>query len=335
MRAVRVDGFGGPEVLVAREVPEPEAGPGQVLVEVAAANVMYLDTLVRGGWGLDYFPVEPPYVPGAGVAGTVVRTGEGVDPARVGAVVVTDTGRADPEGGVPVPPFGGYAQRVAVPASGLVDVPEGLDPKQALALLHDGPTALSLRHSGGFGPGRWVLVLAAAGGAGSLAVQLARAAGARVVGAAHGPEKLAFARGLGAEATVDYSVPGWVERVREATGGRGVDVVLDGSGGDLGEAAFGALADGGRFLGYGSAGGRFSQVDAEEAERRGITVLGLFDLESEEDGEPNGAVHQILELARSGQVAPHVGLTVPLERAEEAHRALEERRVLGKVLLVP
>ncbi|GAA0990788.1 zinc-binding dehydrogenase [Nocardiopsis tropica] len=334
MRAVRVDGFGGPEVLVAREVPEPEPGPGQVVVEVAASNVMYLDTLVRSGWGLDHFPVEPPYVPGAGVAGTVVRVGEGVAPERVGALVVTDTGRAAPEGGEPVPPFGGYAQRVAVPASGLVDVPEGLAPEQALALLHDGPTALSLERSGGFGPGTWVLVLAATGGAGSLAVQLAAAAGARVVGAARGPEKLALAREMGAEAVVDYSEPGWVERVREATGGAGADMVLDGSGGDLGEAAVRAVADGGRFLSYGSAGGRFSEVDAGEAERRGIEVFGLFDLEDGKEGR-SGAVRRILEMARSGRVRPHVGLTLPLERAEEAHRALEERRVLGKVLLVP
>ena len=167
------------------------------------------------------------------------------------------------------------------------------------------------------------------------ALQLALADGARVVGAARGPEKLAFARASGAEVTVDYSAPGWVERVREATGGRGSTWSWTAVAGDLGEAAFGALADGGRFLGHGSAGGRFSEVDPHEAGRRGIEVLGLVDLEDGCHGEPNGAVHRILEPARTGRVVPHVGLTVPLERAEEAHRALEERRVLGKVLLVP
>ncbi|PDP86365.1 NADPH:quinone reductase [Glycomyces fuscus] len=334
MRAVQVDEFGGPEVLVAREVPEPEAGPGQVLVEVAASNVMYLDTLVRGGWGLDYFPVSPPYVPGSGVAGRVVRIGSGVDPGWEGATVVTDTGHTDAVPGSPTLPVDGYAERVVVPESALVRVPEEVDPLAALALLHDGTTAMALERAAGFRPGGTVLVAAAAGGAGSLAVQLARTAGARVIGAARGEAKLALVRELGAQETVDYSEPGWQERVRELTGGTGVDVVLDGAGGALGEAAFETLADGGRFIGYGTAGGSFTEVDAEEAERRGIEVLGLFDLK-EADGDGQDSLRLVLEMARLGRIAPHVGLTLPLERAAEAHTALEERTVLGKVLLVP
>ncbi|WP_017573831.1 zinc-binding dehydrogenase, partial [Nocardiopsis halotolerans] len=244
MRAVRVDAFGGPEVLVARDVPEPETGSGEVLVDVAASNVMYLDTLVRGGWGRDHFPVDPPYVPGAGVVGRVVRIGGGVDPGWRGATVVTDTGHTDTAPGRSTLPTGGYAERAVVPESALVRVPEEVDPKAALALLHDGPTALALERAAGFGPGTTVLVAAAAGGAGSLAVQLARTAGARVIGAARGEAKLALARELGAQETVDYSEPGWPERVRELTGGTGVDVALDGAGGALGEAAFTTVADG-------------------------------------------------------------------------------------------
>ncbi|MFD6952189.1 NADPH:quinone reductase [Nocardiopsis sp. TSRI0078] len=335
MRAVVVDGFGGPEVLAAREVPEPEAGPGRVLVEVEASNVMYLDTLVRSGWGREYFPVAPPYVPGAGVAGRVSALGSGVDPDWADAVVVTDTGHTDTAEGRATLPVGGYAERVAVPESALVRVPEGVDPRTALALLHDGPTALALERAAGFVPGGTVLVTAAAGGAGSLAAQLARTAGARVVAAARGEAKLALARELGAHEAVDYSLPGWEGRVRELTGGTGVDVALDGAGGSLGDATFGAVADGGRFIGYGSAGGRFSEVDAEEAARRGVEVLGLFDLEVEDGDGGKDALRRMLEMLRRDRITPHVGPALPLEQAGRAHAALEERSVLGKVLLVP
>ncbi|ADH68522.1 MULTISPECIES: zinc-binding dehydrogenase [Nocardiopsis] len=334
MRAVQVEEFGGPEVLVVRDLPEPEVGPGQALVEVAAANVMYLDTLVRGGWGLDYFPVTPPYVPGAGVAGRVVRIGPGVDPGWEGAAVVADTGHADGTPERPTLPVDGYAERAVVPESALVRVPEEVDPRAALALLHDGPTALALERAAGFGPSTTVLVAAAAGGAGTLAVQLARRAGARVIGAARGGAKLALVRELGAQETVDYSEPDWPERVRALTGGAGVDVVLDGAGGALGAAAFGTLADGGRFVGYGSAGGSFTEVDTEEAGRRGIEVLGLFDLK-QADGDRQDALRMVLEMARMGRITPHVGLALPLERAAEAHAALEGRAVLGKALLIP
>ncbi|WP_150243687.1 zinc-binding dehydrogenase [Nocardiopsis quinghaiensis] len=335
MRAVLVNGFGGPEVLVAREVPEPEVGPGQVLVEVGASNVMYLDTLVRSGWGQEYFPVAPPYVPGAGVVGRVAALGEGVDPGWTDAVVVTDTGHTDASEGRATLPVDGYAERTAVPVSALVRVPGEVDPKAALALLHDGPTALALERAAGFGPGSTVLVAAAAGGAGSLTVQLARAAGARVLAAARGGAKLALARELGAHEAVDYSRPGWEKRVLELTGGVGVDVALDGAGGALGEAAFGAVADGGRFIGYGTAGGRLSEVDTEEAGRRGVEVLGLFDLEARGADDRRNALRRMLELTRRGGIAPHVGLALPLEQADRAHAALEGRTVLGKVLLVP
>uniref|UniRef100_UPI00157C9702 zinc-binding dehydrogenase n=1 Tax=Nocardiopsis dassonvillei TaxID=2014 RepID=UPI00157C9702 len=155
-----------------------------------------------------------------------------------------------------------------------------------------------------------------------------------VIGAARGGAKLALVRELGAQETVDYSEPGWPERVRALTGGTGVDVVLDGAGGALGAEAFGTLADGGRFVGYGSAGGSFTEVDTEEAGRRGIEVLGLFDLK-QADGDRQDALRMVLEMARMGRITPHVGLALPLERAAEAHAALERRAVPGKALLVP
>ncbi|CAL9577779.1 2-haloacrylate reductase [Nocardiopsis dassonvillei] len=332
MRAVRVDRFGGPEVLVAREVPEPEVGPGTVEIAVEAANVMYLEVLVRSGWGRDFFPVIPPYVPGTGVAGTVARVGAGVDPSWTGARVVADTGEGD-DGG-PQLPVGGYAERAVVPAADLVRIPEGVDPRHALALLHDGPTALALARTAEYGPGRTVLVAAATGGAGSLSVQLARRAGARVIAAARGGAKLDLARSLGAHETVDYSLPGWTDRVLELTGGTGVDTALDGAGSSLGEAAFTTVAEGGRFIGYGSAGGRFAEIEPARAREHKVRAFGLFDISEGTEGRA-AALKEALELLRSGDLRPHIGLTLPLEQAEEAHRALEERRVLGKVLLVP
>ena len=333
MRAVVVDEFGGPEVLVAREVPDPVAGPGQVLVDVAAANVMFLDTLVRRGWGTDFFDVAPPYVPGSGIVGRVAAVGAGVEASWIGATVMADTGTSDPESGLTQAPTGGYAAKAVVGADELVPVPDGVDPTTALAVLHDGPTALQLAEAARIERGAWVLVAAATGGAGSLVVQLARAAGARVVGAARGAAKLALARELGALETVDYSEPDWVAKAVALTGG-GAAAVLDGAGGALGAAAFGAVADGGRFVSYGTSDGEFTQVPEGEAERRGVSVTGLFDLPPLPPADKRAATARALELVADGTIRPHVGATFPLERAAEAHAGLEGRTTLGKSLLV-
>lgn len=323
MRAVRVDGFGGPEVLALHEVPEPEPGPGEVTVRVEAANVIYLDTLIRRGLAREFFPIEPPYVPGSSVVGRVEEVGPEADPSLVGTLVLSETEK------------GGYAERVVVREDGLVRVPDGLSPHDALALLVDGATAMLLERSARFLPDTRVLVLAAAGGAASLVVQLARLAGARVIGAASSPEKRELARALGAVETVDYSAPDWHDRVREITGGAGVDVVVDGAGGALGASAFSLVADGGRFVSYGTTDGEIVEIDEAEASRRRIETVGLFDIQREETLGRNDLARLALEEAREGRIRPHVGMTLPLERAAEAHRALQERRVVGKVLLVP
>ncbi len=169
---------------------------------------------------------------------------------------------------------GGYAERVAVPAEELFDVPEGLDLSAALAALHDGYMAVSRLSKAAVRPGETVLVTAAGGSIGAWLVPLANAAGARVVAAARGERKLNHARELGAQVAVDYSEPGWADRAREATGGAGIDVVFDGAGGEAGTAAFEATAQGGRFFSYGAASGEFARFDPEEAEQRQIAVVG-------------------------------------------------------------
>ncbi|RNL82674.1 zinc-binding dehydrogenase [Halostreptopolyspora alba] len=334
MRAVRVREFGGPEVLEPAETPTPVAGPGEVVVEAVAGDVLYLDTLLRSGWGADHFPVRPPYVPGSGVSGRVVEVGDGVDADLVGTSVLTETGEINPETGRTVAPTGGYAERVTVPETSLIPLPEGASPREALATLHDGPLALMVSDAAPVEPDTWVLVTAAAGGGGSLLVQLARAAGARVIGAARGQRKLDFVREQGAEFVVDYSEPGWQERARQITGGRGAAVVHDGAGGELGGRAFEAIADGGHMVSYGSGGGTFAEIDHAEARRRGVRVTGLLDLPAETGESRRRLVARALELVAKGWITPVVGQTFALERASEAHAALEGRATVGKTLLV-
>jgi len=322
MQIVQTMQFGGPEVLVMSEAPDPVAGPGQVIVDVSVAPVLTLDTQIRSGWGSEWFPVKPPYIPGAGVAGEVISVGEGVAPDWVGRRVVADTGEG-----------GGYAERAVAPVEGLIPVSDGLGLPDAAALLHDGRTALGLFEEARVHPGERVLITAASGGLGSLLVQLAHAAGARIIGAARGKEKLELARELGAEVVVDYSEPGWPEQVREAIGGAGADVVFDGGGGDIGRAAFEITASGGRFSAHGAPSGAFAEIDPQEAERRGITISGIQDVQFA-PAEANRLTERALSEAAVGRIRPVIGQTFPLEKAADAHAAIEAREVVGKTLLI-
>jgi NADPH2:quinone reductase len=322
MRAIQVTRFGGPEVLVATEVPDPVAGPGSVVVDVSVADVVFVETRVRAGLGGRYFPVQPPYVPGAGVAGRVRSVGQGVDRGWAGRRVLTYTGE-----------HGGYAEQALAPAAGLVPVPDGLDLRDAAALLHDGNTAFGLLEGTGIKPGEWVLVTAAGGGLGILLTQLARAAGAHVVAAARGKRKLDLALERGADAAVDYTEPGWTERVREATGGAGPDVVFDGAGGEIGRAALEVTARGGRFSAHGAASGGFA-VDPGETERRGVTIRGIEQVRSADPEVARRRLERALSAAAAGRIKPVIGQTFPLEKAADAHAAIESREVLGHTLLL-
>ena len=322
MRVVRATKFGGPEVLVPTEVAEPVAGPGPVVVDVLFAPVLFLDTQIRSGRARDWFPaVAPPYVPGAGVAGKVTAVGKGVDPDRVGRRVV-----ADSTGG------GGYVERTVAAVTGLIAVPEGLGMAEAAALLHDGRTALGLIEQAGLRAEEWVLVLGAGGGLGSLLVQLAHGTGARVIGAARGKQKLDLAQELGAVAMVDYSQSGWPERVLAATGGAGPDMVFDGVGGKIGQAAFEVTARGGQFSAHGTPGGGFASIDRQEAERRRISVRGIEQVQFA-PADAKRLAERAMSEAAAGRIRPIIGQTFPLEWAADAHRAIEARDVIGKTLL--
>ncbi|HEY2266278.1 MAG TPA: zinc-binding dehydrogenase, partial [Streptosporangiaceae bacterium] len=255
MRAVVIREFGPPEVLEPAEVAEVGAGPDEVVIEVEFANVTFVETQVRAGR-----PPHPSMLPtlpailGNGVGGTV-----GDDSPWSGARVVASLNGT-----------GGYAERAVATASALIRIPDELATRDAVALLADGRTALALAGRVNLRAGDTVVVEAAGGGVGTLLVQIARRAGARVVALASQPRKLALARDLGADVTVDYSRDGWERQVHDAVGE--VDVVFDGVGGNIGLAAFGLLGAGGRFCPFGMASGRFAPVTPELAQDRQVTV---------------------------------------------------------------
>jgi NADPH2:quinone reductase len=310
MRVIRLTGFGPPDVLVAGEAPDPTPAEGQVVVAVAAVSVTFVETSVRSGRAPWPGPAPtPPYIPGNGVGGTVVALGAGVPAEWLGRRVVTSTGGS-----------GAYAELVAVPEKGLTVVPDGLDIEVATALLADGRTATGLIEAAAPAPGERVLVLAAAGGVGTLLVQLARAAGAAVVGAAGGERKLSKIRDLGAEA-VDYTDGGWTAGV--------VDVVFDGVGGPAGAAALGMLRPGGRFTQFGMAGGGPTAPARDDVTWIGFEVLGRMGARSAE------LTASALARAAAGELRPVIGQRVPLAEAARAHAAIEARETLGKTLLIP
>jgi NADPH2:quinone reductase len=310
MRIVRVSKFGGPEVLEHVVVPDPVAGPGQVVIEVAAADVLFVETQIRRGLWEGYFDVPLPYVPGSAVAGRVISVGAGVDAGLIGTEVAAHSD-------------GGYASQVVVPVEALFPL-QGLDVRTGAALITDALTAYALVEAVGFQPGERVLILGAAGGMGVLLVQLARAAGAVVIAAAHGTHKSELLLELGADVAVDYSAPDWV---REA------DVVLDGIGGSLGVVAFEAMAFGGRFSAHGAPSGGFAPIDPVEAKRRGITLFGIDDVRRSELDSRRLAARALAEAA-AGRLKPVIGQVFPLAQAADAHAAIEARTVIGKTLLI-
>lgn len=317
MKAVWLEEFGGPEVLVAADAPDPVPGQGQALIEVAFSNITFVETQFRAT-GFGPFGKELPMIPGNGVGGSVASVGVDADERLIGKRVVASTGGS-----------GGYAERVAVDAGGLVEVPEDLELDSAVALLADGRTAMMLVRKAGLREGGRVLVEAAAGGVGTLLVQLARTAGARVVAAAGGACKVEVARGIGVEVAVDYREPGWAERVREAVGA--VDVVFDGVGGEVGKSAFGLLDRGGRMVRFGMASGQWARISDEAAAGRGVELLGLSRPAPE---ETRALTEKALAEAAAGRLRPVIGQRFPLDRAADAHAAIESRATVGKTLLV-
>jgi NADPH:quinone reductase len=321
MRAVWSTEFGAPSVLVPGEAPEPEPGEGQVLVDVDVVSVLFAETQVRAGRSMAPFPLPtPPFVPGNSVGGVVSAVGPQVDQGLLGQRVVGSTGG-----------LGGYAEKAVIAAAGIIPIPAEVSTTDAVAVHDDGRAAMGFFRLAAPKPDEWILVEAAAGGLGSLLVQLGVTAGARVIGAVGSDEKLAVVRNAGAEA-VNYSQSGWTDEVRRLTAGAAVDVVFDGVGGEIGTAATSLVESGGRFLVQGAASGEYTDTAATAA--RGVTVLGIPQMIA----ELGPIMHELgvaaLQEVAAGRLRPVVGQGFPLERAAEAHAAMEARRTVGKTLLL-
>lgn len=315
MRAIRITRWGGPEVLeLVEDAPMPEPGPDGHLVRVSRAGINYADTHARENSYLARY--ELPVTPGSEVAG---KTEDG---KRVVGLIGT----------------GGYAEYAAVPKASAFPIPFGITDGQALALLVQGLTAWHLyRTSAHVREGETVVVHAAAGGVGSLAVQLGKAFGARVIATASTEEKRALALELGADAAVDVTREDLTQALIDANGGRRVDVVLEMAGGPVFQASLRALAPFGRLVAYGMASGRPNSVSAGDLMRHSSGVVGFwlvhcFARPQEMLAEP---LNDLFERVASGSLRVVEGAVYPLSQAARAHEDLQARRTTGKLLLDP
>jgi len=323
MKTIEVPQFGGPEMLQITEKPEPTPGPGQILIEVKAAGINFADLMAREG----HYPPIPsaPFVPGFEAAGIVAKVGDGVTGWKPGDRVVSMV-------------HNGYAEYALADAAQAAPVPDALGFPEATALLVQGLTAHGLlTHAVPHIKGKSVLVSAAAGGVGSLAVQVAKLLGAgTVIGLASTEEKRAKVMELGADAAIDYTQEGWAEQVKAVTGGKGVDIFLDASGDNAG-GGLKPLAQGGHWVVYGAQ----SRPDTGLS---GSDLLGmLFKAQTlrgwtlyESGAETIAAtLKQLIAWALSGELTVIADDKFALADAAEAHRAIEARRTTGKVVLEP
>ncbi|MER5425808.1 zinc-binding dehydrogenase [Streptosporangium roseum] len=322
MRAVVLHVFGPAENLRYETVPDPVPGPGEVRVSVRAAGVHQIETAMREGLEIGPPLPELPAIFGGEVAGVVESVGPDVDEAWIGAEVVTAQGKP-----------GGYAELAVAGVSSLHRIPAGLGYEAAVTMVVTGTTTVGLLDIADLTSDDVVLITSAAGGIGRLVVQFAHRLGATVIGAAGGPAKTAAVRELGADIAVDYNLPDWAATVRDALGGRGVTVVLDGVEGDKGRAAFGLLAEGGRYITIGAASREEFRPDETELKERGVRFTDALMLLLEgQDGSADEA--RALAAAADGILQPAFQ-SFPLSQTAAAHAALESRATTGKVVLVP
>jgi NADPH:quinone reductase len=320
MRAVRVEAHGGPEVLVPSDVPEPEVGPEDVLVDVAAAGVNYIDTYLRSG----LYPSTLPAVPGLEGAGTVRTVGAAVSDVAVGDVVAFCDGP------------GAYAEVAAVPAARCVPVPSGVPAEVAAAVLLQGLTAHVLVHDTyAVRPGDTVLVHAGAGGMGLLLCRMACSLGASVVATTSTAEKAALARSAGAAHVLGYD--GFAEEVRALTSGDGVAAVYDGVGATTFDGSLASLRVRGVLVLYGAASGPVPPVDPQRLNAAGSVYLTRPSLgwHVRTTAELRSRAAEVFAAVADGSLSVRIGARYPLEAAAEAHRDLEGRATTGKLLLVP
>lgn len=328
MRAVRIHGKGEPiEVLRVDEIDAPDPAPGRVRVRVGAAAANLPDVMMCRG----SYPIrpEPPFVLGLEAAGVVDAVGDGVEPHLIGTRVV----------GVTDLPHGGFAEWSIVPADRAYRIPDAVSDADAVATLIAFQTAhLALHHRGRLAAGETLLVLGAAGGVGSAAIQLGKDTGAHVIAVARGADKQDQCRALGADTVLDSASAELAAEIRAATDGHGVDVVFDPVGGDTYERAVEALATDARVLLVGFAGG-VQHVDPGAVLRRSYSVIGVYVGAYSNDDDGRRFLHQvqaeIFSALEGGRIRAVVDRTVDLDGLPGALEELARRRVVGKIVVVP
>jgi NADPH2:quinone reductase len=322
VKALVCNAYGAPEDLAIEQRPDPQPGNGQLLVDIRAAGLNFADVLLIAGRYQVKLP--PPFVPGSECAGIVAEVGEGVGRYKPGDQVIV------------MPESGGFAERCVVDEARCLPLPSGLDFEQAAGFTIAYATSYhALRQSTPLRAGETVLVLGAAGGVGSSAVEIATALGARVIAAASSDDKLAFAREVGAVETINYAEDSLRDAVKELTGGKGVDVVYDPVGGELAQAAYRSLAWQGRYLVIGFAGGEIPALPANIALLKEASIIGVY-WGSWSAQNPEESLQNLAELAsliERGALRPRITERYPLEHYADAFAAITERRARGKVVL--
>lgn len=324
MKAVLCRQWGPPESLVVEEVASPVPGPGEVRIDVHAAGVNFPDSLIIQ----KKYQVQPelPFSPGAEVAGVVESVGEGVSAHVPGDRVIANV------------PWGGYAQQIVVPAGRIVPMPEGMDFATASAyVLAYGTGLFALKDRAQLAAGETLLVLGAAGGVGIAAVEIGKALGAYVIAAASSEDKLALCREHGADATIDYGSENLRERIAALTSGNGPDVIYDPVGGAMTEQAFRSIAWEGRHLVIGFAAGEIPKLALNLPLLKTASLVGAFwgAFVQRDPKRTREHMRELFALYESGKVRPPITRTYPLEQAAQALRDVMDRRVKGKVVILP
>ena len=342
MKAVVLRQFGGPEALVCEEVTTPTPGPGEVLVKIACCGVCHLDLILRKGMRSR---VRPPRIIGHELAGEVVSWGSGVSGFVEGDRVASfnfqacgqceDCRRGRPslcrqtDGDIGQTRDGGYAEFAALKATNLVRIPEGMPADHACfgACVY-APPYKAIRQVGNIGPGQWVVITGASGGLGIAAIQIVKALGGRSIAITSTDSKVERLRQIGADHVVVSPDGAFGEAVRGLTGGRGVDLVVELIGSPTFHGALRSLAPGGRVAVIGELFGKPVEINL------GLMIIkewGLFGVQSASGPE----LAEVLAFMHAHRLAPVIARTLPLENAPEAHRALADREVIGRVLLKP
>jgi NADPH:quinone reductase len=324
MKAVLCVRHGPPEALEIAELPDPLPGAGEVLVDVKAVGLNFFDLLIIS----NRYQVKPalPFSPGSEFSGVVAAIGEGVTGFKPGDRVCGTIG------------YNTAREKLVVAERDLVPIPDGVDFDRAAGLLVTYGTALhALEDRAKLKKGETLAVLGAAGGVGLASIEVGKALGARVIACASSPEKLAFARAHGADEAIDYSREDLKERLRELTGGKGADVVMDPVGGPLAEPAVRATAWDGRYLVVGFAAGEIPKLPLNHVLLRGCSVVGVAwgAMVRRDPARGTAISRQVLEWAREGRLSAHVDKVYPLAQAADALNAIARREVKGKIILRP